>query len=137
MVYYYWQIKDGPTKKVIMLFMVIYPLFCIVNAIWIQGLLLYNTYTLYPEVLLMLYLGIVCFVERSEAPIPVRGTTEASLPWINAGILIYMGGSFFYFLYFNFFKFHSLMNHIVTFAHSTLLVVMYVCIMIGYLRCRK
>ncbi len=137
LVYYQLTIKDILIRRIIGVVMVAYPLFCLVNAFWIQGLNLLNTYTLYPESLIILALGIICFMERSDAPVAVRGTTEASIAWFNAGILIYMAGSLFYFLFYNFFAIHKALTHVFVVAHSTFLLSMYLSMMIGFLRCRK
>jgi hypothetical protein len=136
LIYYQMTIKDPLIKKMIKVVIVVYPLFCLANAFLIQGMHLLNTYTLYPEAIIILFLGIVCFLERSDA-VPVRGTTEASIAWFNAGILIYMGGSLFYFLFYNFFSSNHMLTHVFVVAHATFLVLMYLSVMIGFLRCRK
>jgi hypothetical protein len=132
LLWFYRSILSSPwLRKAIPYAMVVFPLVCLVNILWWQSLLHFNTYTRPVEALLLIYLGLVYFMENSAAP------SKSSLSWMNAGILLYFSVSFFIFIFSNFLHHGQLLNTIILVSHATFVLIMYLLFTVGFYTCRR
>jgi hypothetical protein len=135
--YYKMALNDNTLRRVIPYLMVLFPIVCAVNIFWGQGVYRINTYTRPVEALMLIFMGIVYFLERSHEPVVARKGLAASMTWINAGLLFYMSASLFFFAFSNFLHTGQFFSIFIIICHSTFIVIMYLLFMIGFLKCRS
>jgi hypothetical protein len=128
---------NGQVKRVIDYLMVLFPLVCAANIIWGQGMLRYNTYTRPVEALILIYMGLTCFFERSQAPVDSRLGLQKAISWFNAGILLYFSAAFFIFIFSNYLVHGNAFSLFIIVCHATFVLLMYVLFTIGFLQCRN
>ena len=135
--FYHSIISDKLVRRVVAVLMVLFPLICIANMIWGQGLLRFNTYTRPLEALILIFTGIVYFFESSRAVYRTKPGMQKALSWMNAGLLIYFSSGFFYFIFSNYLKPGQAFSIFILIVHATFVLFMYLLFMIGFLRCRN
>lgn len=102
-------------------------LVCCANAIFVQGIYTYNTYTKSLEALILISFCIACF----KAALDSAGTQSVfprQVSYVNSAFLIYFSGSLVLFTIFNFIVAHVLLVHIMMSIHATLLMIVYLII---------
>jgi hypothetical protein len=135
--FYRIALVDERIKKGTAYVMVVFPLVCLANIIWGQGILRFNTYTRPVEALIVIYLGLIYFFERSQAPVDPGMKVHRFLSWFNTGILLYFSFSFLLFLFFNYLHPNSFLSYVIMTCHATFVLIMYLLFMIGFLKCHS
>jgi len=129
-------IRNPVVLKVILALMIGFPLFCVLNLLFIQGIHNYPSYTRPFEALIFIALSMFYWVQESEEDIH-----WAAIPanWFVTGLLLYFSGAFFLFLFQNYLiKFVTNdVIYIVWYVHATLVMLMYILFAIGFQKCKK
>jgi hypothetical protein len=103
---------------------------CVVNAIYFQSVLTYNTYTKSIEALIILILAITYFVKVLDNDDTEEKNVNV-ITYINSGLLIYFSGSFIWFVIFNLTIGNVGLGVIMWSIHATLLLILYILIAIA------
>lgn len=130
-------IKSALLRKVILYLMALFPLICLANILWWQSLRRFNTYTRPVEALLLIYMGLVVFLENSNDPVDAEGGPSTALSWINAGLLLYFSTSFFFFIFSNFLHPEGFFNIFILISHATFVLIMYLLFTVGFYKCSR
>jgi hypothetical protein len=129
-------IKNPSVLKVIQVLMIAFPLFCVFNLFFIQGIDSFPSYTRPFEALIFIALCMIYWVEESE-----EDAHWAGIPanWFVTGLLLYFSGAFFIFLFSNFLTGYvtNKVEDIAWYTHATLILLMYILLAIGFLKCKK
>lgn len=105
---------------------VCFLLLALANAIFVQGIYTFNTYTKSLESLVVMVLAIAYFLKSIDVR-DVRAD-NGSLNLINSGFLLYFSGSFIWFSIFNFTVSNMSLGLIMWSIHATLLLIEYLMI---------
>jgi hypothetical protein len=106
-------------------------LFCVINAIWLQSIFSFNSYARGLEAIVFILVSLLYFVV-----LPERRKTSWDI-FIVAGLLLYYAGSFFLYLFSNFLKPGHGMSTTVWNINATLVVIMYLLISVGIIKCNR
>lgn len=116
-----------------------FPLFCIINFLFLQSLYNFNTYARPVEAIIFITLCAVYWwqgnEEDSEKP-------WGNIPnnWIVTGLMLYFAGAFFLFLLAKYIM-TGVANkkawNLVWDTHATLVLIMYLLIAVGFTKCKK
>ena len=113
---------------------IIFPVFCVVNFLFIQSIYTYNSYTRPVEAIFLVLCSLLYFAapETGEEP-------WADVPdnWVNAGILLYFSGALAQFSFSNVLEAtapHSVIMLILV-LHATLVLIMYILFTISFYKC--
>ncbi|WP_298732848.1 hypothetical protein [uncultured Chitinophaga sp.] len=113
---------------------IIFPVFCIVNFLFIQRIYTYNSYTRPVEAIFLVLCSLLYFAT------PLKGEEQwADVPdnWVNAGILLYFSGALAQFSFSNVLEAtapHSVIMLILV-LHATLVLIMYILFTISFYKC--
>jgi hypothetical protein len=138
---YYFKliVLNKTTKSVIRILLLAFPLFCIINFLFLQSLYNFNTYTRPVEAIILVALCSIYWWQENEE--------DSEKPWGNipnnwfvTGIMLYFAGAFFMFLLANYFitpEAIKKVKNIVWDTHATLVLIMYLLMALGFIKCRK
>lgn len=135
--FYMTIIRDRGIRRVIPYLMVVFPLVCAANIAWWQSMKRFNTYTRPVEALLMMFAGLVYFLENSQMALDPKKGPRTSLTWINTGLLLYFSLSFFIFIFANYLHQKQLFNTFIQTLHATFVVIMYLLVAVGFYKCSR
>jgi len=134
--FFRYVIRNPVVLKVILALMIGFPLFCVINLLFIQGIDNFPSYTRPFEALIFIALCMIYWGQESEADIH-----WAAIPnnWFVTGLFLYFSGAFFIFLFSNFLAGYvtNKVMDIAWYTHATLILLMYILIAIGFLKCKK
>ena len=91
--YYYYNLPDIISKKSILICIVLFSTFSILNSIFIQPLHTYNSYARGIEILLIISFSILFYMKNV---FDLKREEELSRLILNTGILVYYGITFIY-----------------------------------------
>ena len=124
----------GLISKIIPWLIIVFTILCIINVLFIQKSLEFNTYTRSLEAVIIIGYSIALFSKEST---PDNEYRWGSANWINAGILIYFSGCFFTFIFSNYLLTATkTVNHIVWCANDTILLFEYILFAVSFYKCR-
>ena len=139
LLYFKFIIQNKTVNSAIRLLIWVFPLFCIINFLFLQSFTNFNTYTRPVESIILISCSAVYWWQENEA--------DAEKEWINipnnwfvTGIMLYFAGAFFLFLMANFFLSPlalKTVRNIVWDTHASFLLIMYLLMAVGFLKCRK
>lgn len=130
-------LKDETMLMVVRLLIILFPLYCLVNFLFLQSIFTFNTYTRPVGAILLILLCMGYWWEY--------GNDEESGVWHNnpdnwfvSGILLYFSSSLFLFVCSNYLVVHSNEdnNILVWTIHATLVLIMYLLFTVGFLNAR-
>lgn len=130
-------LRNAIIRRVIPYLMVFFPLVCLANILWWQSLMRFNTYTRPLEALLLIYLGLVYFLENSQAHEDRKDGTRAATAWMNAGLLLYFSLAFFIFIFSNYLIQGQAFNTFIQGLHATFVLIMYILFTVGFYKCSR
>jgi hypothetical protein len=119
-------------RKIVLAGLVLFPLLCIVNFLFIQNLYVFNSYTRSLEAILMIIFCVMYFFIKEES------NSIQSEAWIVIGILLYFSGSLVQFSFSNVVS--NLVSHtlktVIWSLHATLVLLMYMLFSLGFVKCK-
>lgn len=103
--------------------------FCIINSLLLQSIYRYNSYAKPLSGIIIMVYALYYFKLSLDSE---TGVVESQKPylWLNAGLLLYFGGSFFLFAYANLIP-EQFMNTLMWNIHATLVLIMYLLFTTG------
>lgn len=139
LLYFKLIIKNKTVNSIIRVLLWAFPLFCVVNFLFLQSLYNFNTYTRPVEAIIFITLCAVYWwygndedSERSWGNIPNN--------WIITGLMLYFAGAFFLFLLAKYIM-TGVANkkawNLVWDTHATLVLIMYLLMAVGFIKCKK
>jgi hypothetical protein len=135
---FYYIISSRPAvKQWIVWLAILFPLFCCVNILFLQGLDRHNTYSRPLEALIFILLSMNYWWHTGNGE-PVDSWVNMPLNWIISGLLLYFAGAIFLFAFSNFlaYRYSSAVNLIVWNMHATLVLIMYLLFAVGFIKCK-
>jgi len=134
--FYKIQLK-APVTKIILVLIILFTVACIINFIFIQNNIEFNTYTRPIEALIIIGYCALFFNQQSQADNGEKWA-DISLNWINTSFLIYFAGSFFTFIFSNYLLTAGKhINNIVWGSYYIILIAENILFSVGFYRCRK
>jgi hypothetical protein len=135
-VFYRSVLKDSLVTKLILPVLVLFVIFCVVNALFFQTIFLYNSYSRSLSAFILVVYAIVYFKQRLDQGHSISKHNRPLL-WINSALLIYFGGSFFLFISSNLILANITMNAMLWDIHASLVFVMYILFTIGFSNAKR
>jgi hypothetical protein len=138
---YYFKliILNKKIRSVVGILLWTFPFFCVINFVFLQSMNNFNTYTRPIEAIIIIALCAVYWLYENEE--------DSEKPWGNipnnwfvSGIMLYFAGSFFMFLLANYFispQAIKKVKNIVWDSHASFLLIMYLLMAVGFLKCKK
>lgn len=132
-------ILNKSANSIIRVFIWAFPLFCVVNFLFLQSLYNFNTYTRPVEAIIFITLCAVYWWQENEED---SEKPWGNIPnnWIITGLMLYFAGVFFLFLLAKYILtgqgFKKAWN-LVWDAHATLVLFMYLLMAVGFMKCKK
>jgi len=132
---FYAEILRGFVEKYLMRgILIVFLSFTLVNSVFIQPLLTFNSYALTVESVIIVILSIFTYLVMMEDIVRKRRPgLEKCLNWINSGLFIYFASNLIIFFSADFFiqKFSKSFNLQTWMLHAFFLLIMYVCFFMG------
>jgi len=116
-----------------------FPLFCVVNFLFLQSLYNFNTYTRPVEAIIFISLCGVYWWQGNEEDSEI---SWGNIPnnWIITGLMLYFAGALFLFLLAKYIltgEANRKVWNLVWDTHATLLLIMYLLMSVGFMKCKK
>ncbi len=135
--YFYRELLSSQKiKKYIPYLSVAFFIVCIINALYYQPLIKYNSYTKPIEAVLVIWFAITYLMELIENLDEIIDKNSGFI-YINSGFLLYFSGSFVLFTIFNIFVNNTAVAIAILDVHATLLLLMYALFTIGLWKFKK
>ena len=119
-----------PGWRIVVLLGIGFPLFAIMNSLYLQSLFHFNSYARGIEALIMIVFCLIYIAKDHEEG------SWGSVPenWVNAGILLYFSGSISQFTFSNVVSVHApqYFKMIIWDIHATFVWIMYVLFSVGF-----
>lgn len=125
-------------NKVIFILIAILTVLCLINLIFVQKNMQFNTYTRSLEAIIVIGYCIVFFNQQSQRMDEYNWSAE-SFNWINVGFLVYFAGTFFTYLFSNYLVLGNdrKISRIIWTVQDTILIIEYLLFAVGFYKCRK
>lgn len=135
---FFYQLTGKPKiKKLILGGILLFPVYGLINFIFIQNIHVFNSYARPVEAILLIVFSLVYFYIRTLDSNPVTWHTQP-VTWIVIGILIYFSSSLVQFSFSNVVS--SLADRNIKLfiwaMHATLVLIMYLLFAVGFSKCR-
>ena len=117
------------------LFIAGFIFFAVVDALFIQSILHFNTYPRTLEALLLVGFALFFFYKRIDPAIAQKWSEEPSV-WFVIAVLLYFSGALILFLFSGQLTKNSQANKLAWGIHATLLLLLYILFTVGFYRCR-
>lgn len=124
-------------RKIIWVLLIIFPLACICNALFLQKPAVFNTYTRSIEAVLIIAVSSYYWLNNSKENQQIAWTNNP-LNWIISGLLLYFASALFLFLFSNYVtllrraKPSDRVYDIIWVSHGMLVIIMYLFFGIGF-----
>lgn len=110
---------------------------CIANAIWLQPLYTFNSYSLSLGAIIIMLLAINFFA-RLAVEEPAGKVSDLPDFWFNTALFLYFSGSCMLYVFSNFFLQVTQQEfYIVWGLHAIFVLLMYILFTIGFIKCKK
>lgn len=135
---FYYSILNGfINRKWFYLVAVLFTLFYLINLIFLQSIYEYPDLPFSVSSVIIIAFSIIYFL-RIMVEAKIQNLAGEPLVWINAGILIYFTGNFFYHILFNYLLENSRQFLIqISFYFRILIALFYILIAIGFWKTKK
>lgn len=131
---YYSQFYSPKKQKRIYVLIAAFTVLCIINYLFIQNKIEFNTYTRPLEAIIIIVYSMLFILKQNNEE---QNWGDNVYNWINAGILIYFASCLFMFIFSNYLlSAGKLINRIVWSAHDTILMLQYILFAIGFYKCK-
>jgi hypothetical protein len=137
--YFKFVILNKKINSAIRLLLWAFPLFCIVNFLFLQSLYNFNTYTRPVEAIILIALCAVYWWQENEDD-PEKPWGNIPNNWIITGLMLYFAGAFFLFLLAKYIltgEANRKVWNLVWDTHASFVLIMYLLMAVGFLKCRK
>ena len=113
-------------------------IFCIINAIYIQGIHSYSSYTRSVEAIICMLFALNYFARLAAGKTISKWSSNPDF-YFNAGIFLYFSGAFMLFIFSNFIISNLSKPDftVIWTIHAVLVVIMYIFFSIGFTLCKK
>ena len=114
-----------------------FALACIANAIWLQSMYTFNSYSLSLGAIIIMLLAINYFA-RLAVEVPVGKVSDLPDFWFNTALFLYFSGSCMLYVFSNFFlqvtqqEFYTVWG-----LHAIFVMLMYILFSIGFIKCKR
>ncbi len=136
LIWFYQHLFGEEKKKWFLYLQAGFTIFCVLNALFLQSIYLYSSFTRYVE-------SIICilFALRYFAQLAQSDTRPLNIPYFyfSTGIFLYFSGSFILFIFSNFIlqKLSASTMLIFWTGHSSLVLLMYILFSTGFIKCKQ
>lgn len=116
-----------------------FVLFCIINAVFLQSIYTYSSYTRSVEAIILMLFALNYFARQASVA-PAKGKVIKQPDfYFNAGIFLYFSGAFMLFIFSNFIITNlSKANFLIIWnIHGSLVLLMYLLFSAGFVLCKK
>ena len=126
-------------NSIIRVLLWVFPLFCVVNFLFLQSIYNFNSYTRPVEAIILITLCAVYWWQENEED---AEKSWGNIPnnWIITGLMLYFAVVFFLFLLANYVLTRETIKsarNLVLDTHATLVLVMYLLMAVGFMKCKK
>lgn len=113
-------------------------IFCIINAIYIQGIHSYSSYTRSVEAIICMLFALNYFARLAAGKTILKWSKNPDF-YFNVGIFLYFSGAFMLFIFSNFIISNLSRTDftVIWTIHAVLVVIMYIFFSIGFTLCKK
>ncbi len=131
-----------PVKVAIQMILLLFPLACVLNLLFFQKGIEFNTYPRVIESMLFIFLAAIYWLQENNEAENIAWSKNP-LNWILSGIILYFASSFSLFVFSNFLLADAISRHdfyllrIVWSVHATLLLIMYLLFSVGFYKIEK
>lgn len=141
MLLYYFKliIINKKIRYVVGILLWVFPLFCIINFLFLQSMSNFNTYTRPVEAIILITLCAVYWWQENEED-SEKPWGDIPNNWFVTGIMLYFAGSFIMFLLANYLISQQAIRkakNIIMDTHASFVLIMYLLMAVGFLKCRK
>ena len=136
---YYKTLLSKKDKSPLYLLLAIgFIIFCVINAIYIQNIRSYSSYTRSVEAIICMLFALNYFARLAAGKTISKSSSNPDF-YFNAGIFLYFSGAFMLFIFSNFIISNlSRPDFMVIWTiHAVLVVIMYIFFSIGFILCKK
>jgi len=110
---YYLLLKNKLIKQFLLVFIIIVPIFCFINALFLEPYFnTFPTYTILPTDILCIVFSLLLFKQMLLYPMQIN-IVRQSVFWFNIGILFFSATMFMNFGLMNYYRLHGLRGQIV------------------------
>lgn len=129
-------IKKQSIRTITRFLMIVFPLFCIINLLFIQGTRNFPSYTRPAEALLFIALCMIYWAQESDEE---RSWAAVPSNWFVTGLFLYFSGAFIIFLFSSYLAGYVSFKvmDIAWYTHATLILLMYILFAIGFRKCKS
>jgi hypothetical protein len=138
---YYFKliIINKKIRSVVGILLWAFPLFCIINFLFLQSINNFNTYTRPIEAIILITLCAVYWWQENETD-SEKSWGDIPNNWFVTGIMLYFAGAFIMFLLANYLITQQAIRkakNIIMDTHASFVLIMYLLMAVGFLKCRK
>ncbi|MBD1383754.1 hypothetical protein IDJ75_00570 [Mucilaginibacter rigui] len=131
---FYSKFYSVKKQKSIYALIAVFTVLCIINYLFIQNKIEFNTYTRPLEAIIIIVYSMLFILKQNNEE---QNWGDDAYNWINAGILIYFASCLFMFIFSNYLLgAGKLINRIVWGAHDTILLLQYILFAVGLYKCK-
>lgn len=136
--FFYQVFRSARAKRLIRVIMIVFPLLCCLNFIFVQSISGFNTYTRPVECILFMALCLAWWWHSGDME-QSAGWTAVPENWILSGLLLYFSSAFFLFIFTNFMfsQYSRAINELIWNLHATLVAIMYLLFAAGFSKCKN
>jgi hypothetical protein len=131
---FYSNFYEKKRQNVIYLVIVVFIILCIVNYLFIQNKIEFNTYTRSTGAIVLIIYSLLFILKQNNEE---QNWGDNIYNWINAGILLYLASCLFMFIFSNYLlSAGDHINKIVWGTHDTILIIEYILFAVGFYKCK-
>lgn len=121
-------------RNIIYLVVAVFTVLCIVNFLFIQNKIEFNTYTRSTGAIVLIVYSLLFILKQNNEE---QNWGDNVYNWINAGILLYLASCLFMFIFSNYLlNAGAHINRIVWGTHDTILIIEYILFAVGFYKCK-
>ncbi|MEP6677393.1 MAG: hypothetical protein ABJA78_19690 [Ferruginibacter sp.] len=136
--FFYKKVFDeGRKTNRFLILQISFVILCILNAVFLQSIYSFNSYTLALKALILMLLAVNYFAKLFTN---IGETKIIMMPrfWFNSGMFLYFSGSFIFYIFSNFTLYISRHSFdLILYLHAGFVLVMYMLFTIGFIKCKK
>jgi hypothetical protein len=134
---YYLLLKNKHIKKFLLVFIFIVPIFCFINALFLEPYITtFPTYIMLPTDILLIIFSLLLFKQMLLYPVQVN-IVRQSVFWYNIGILFFSATMFMNLGLMNYYSHHGIRGHIVYYFWFSAIIIFNLLLGIAILTDRK
>ena len=131
---FYSQFYSKKHQNIIYVIISVFTVLCIVNYLFIQNKIEFNTYTRPLEAIIIIVYSMLYILGQNNDE---QNWGDNIYNWVNTGILLYFASCLFMFIFSNYLiNAGKSINKAVWSAHDTLLVLQYILFAVGFYKCK-